>query len=206
MKVLAFSGSNSAFSINQELIKYSTQFLHLPCDIMDLRNYEIPMFSIDEEEQNGFSNELIELYNNLTSYDAYIIAIPEHNGNFSSFFKNIIDWLTRVDRGFFKDKPILLLNAAPGPNGGKSVLSNAEKTFSFFSGNVIGTFVLPQYHSFIINGKIVIEKAELITELNNVIEKLENSLKYERVSEEKRINTINRIKVYRKIDFTMKNS
>src|SRR3546814_7769 len=119
MKVLAFSGSNSMFSINQELIKYSTQFLHLSCDIMDLRAYEIPMFSIDEEQKKGFSNELMELYDTLISYDAYIIAIPEHNGNFPAFFKNIIDWLTRIERGFFKDKPILLLNATPGPNGGR---------------------------------------------------------------------------------------
>src|SRR3546814_6190643 len=95
MKGLAFSGSNSMFSINQEVIKYSTQFVHLSCDIMDLRAYEIPMFSIDEEQKKGFSNELMELYDTLISYDAYIIAIPEHNGNFPAFFKNIIDWLDR---------------------------------------------------------------------------------------------------------------
>src|SRR3546814_20113914 len=86
----------------------------------------------------------MELYDTLISYYAYIIAIPEHNGNFPAFFKNIIDWLTRIERGFFKDKPILLLNATPGPTGGRSVLGNAEKLFSFFSGNVIGTFILPR--------------------------------------------------------------
>src|SRR3546814_4843983 len=66
--------------------------------------------------------------------------------------------------------------------------------FSFFSGNVIGTFILPHYHSCVINGTVNIEKPELLTALSEVIEKFENSLKFKYVSGEKSINTINRIK------------
>jgi len=179
MKILAFSGSNSRTSINQELIKYSTQFLNVPVDIIDLRDYELPMFSIEEEEQNGHSNVLMSLYNTVIGYDAYIIAIPEHNGNFPAFFKNVLDWLTRVERSFFRGKPILLLNASPGPNGGKSVLSIAEKSFPFFDGNVIDTFSLPQFGSFITDKKINIEQTEIIIKINDSIEKFEQSLKFE---------------------------
>src|SRR5690606_21650433 len=79
-----------------------------------------------------------------------------------------------------------------------SVLGNAEKMFSFFSGNVIGTFILPHYHSCVINGTVKIEKPELLTALSEVIEKFENSLKFKYVSGEKSINTINRIKAHSK--------
>lgn len=174
MKILAFSGSNSTSSINQKLIEYVVQHLQIQTDIIDLRNYDIPMFGIDEEFKKGFPNELQLLYDTLSRYDAYIISIPEHNGNYPAFLKNIIDWLTRVESCFFGGKPILLLNASPGPNGGKSVLSIAEKSFPFFGGNVIDTFILPQFNSLIPNGKI--KQVGIIKELNSVINKFEKVL------------------------------
>lgn len=176
MKILAFSGSNSRTSINQELIKYSTQFLNVPVEIIDLRDYELPMFSIEEEQQNGHSNELMSLYNTVIGYDAYIIAIPEHNGNYPAFFKNVLDWLTRVERSFFRGKPILLLNAAPGPNGGNSVLSIAEKSFPFFNGNIIGTFKLPEFGLFFKKGRILIYDERILNILKEQILKIENVL------------------------------
>ncbi|GHC60807.1 hypothetical protein GCM10008083_27290 [Ulvibacter litoralis] len=176
MKILAFSGSNSRTSINQELIKYITQFLNVPVDIIDLRDYELPMFSIEEEQQNGHSNVLMSLYNTVIGYDAYIIAIPEHNGNYPAFFKNVLDWLTRVERSFFRGKPILLFNAAPGPNGGQSVLSIAEKSFPFFNGNIIGTFKLPEFSSFLMKGKIFIHDEGILNILKEQILKIENAL------------------------------
>lgn len=87
MKVLAFSGSNSNSSINRELVKYVIQHLKITSELIDLRDYSIPMFSIDSERENGFSNELNSLFNIFSSYDAYIISIPEHNGNYPAFLR-----------------------------------------------------------------------------------------------------------------------
>lgn len=56
MKVLAFSDSNSSASRNQELIKYATSFLEAPCDIISLRDYNIPMYSSEEENLRQFSS------------------------------------------------------------------------------------------------------------------------------------------------------
>jgi len=177
MKILAFSGSNSALSINQELIKYSARFVKLPLDIIDLRNYELPMFSVDEEQRNGYSEPLISLYNTFIGYDAYIISLPEHNGNYPAFFKNIIDWLSRLERGFFRGKPVLLLNAAPGPSGGKSVLEIAKTSFSFFNGHVVETFLLPKSGAFVKDGVINIENLEVKTNLKEVLSHFEQALR-----------------------------
>jgi chromate reductase len=173
MKVLAFSASNSASSINHELVKYTLQYLKGSSDVINLKDFDIPMYCIDFEKESGFPEGIMALYNVIKSYDAYIISIPEHNGNFPAFFKNILDWLSRIKIGFFDDKPILLLNAAPGLNGGKSVLNIAKKTFSFFAGNVVDTFILSQFASVMVNGKIHIEDSNTINEFNQVIEKFE---------------------------------
>lgn len=179
MKVLALSGSNSSASINQELIKYVASLLDAPCDIISLRDYNIPMYSVDEENLREFSVDLESLDKTFKNYDGYIISIPEHNGNFPAFFKNIVDWLTRIERGFFREKPVLLLNASPGFNGGKSVLKIAENSFPFFAGNVIGTFRLPDFGSFFNQGKIEIDNVDLMSELQEVLGKFESSLKLE---------------------------
>lgn len=179
MKILTLSGSNSDSSINRELVEYVMQYLKITSDIIDLRDYSIPMFSIDLEIENGFPKELNSLYDKFISYDAYVISIPEHNGNYPAFFKNIIDWFTRIDRGFFKGRPILLLNASPGPNGGKSVLGIAEKSFSCFGGNVIGKLILPNFQSYKKDGKIDIEQTEIRKIFNEVIEKFERTLTIE---------------------------
>lgn len=176
MKILAFSGSNSDSSINRELVQYVIQHLNIPSKLIDLRDYAIPMFSIDLERENGFPNKLNSLYRTLKSYDAYIISIPEHNGNYPAFFKNILDWFTRVDSGFFKGKPILLLNASPGPNGGKSVLCIAEKSFPYFDGNVIAKFILPNCQSYKTDGEINIGQTEILKLFNETIDKFEQSL------------------------------
>lgn len=177
MKILAFSGSNSSSSINQALIKYSAEFLYVPVDIVDLRNYELPMFGIDEEQHNGYSKTLLSLYNTFIEYDAYMISLPEHNGNYPAFFKNTIDWLSRIERGFFRGKPILLLNAAPGSNGGTSVLEIAKTSFPFFDGDVVETFLLPQSGAFVMEGTIKIENLEARKKLTNALSNFEKVLR-----------------------------
>lgn len=177
MKVLAFSGSNSSASINQELIKYIVSFLDVPCDILSLRDYNIPMYSRDEEDLRQFSFDLKSLDETFKNYDGYIISIPEHNGNFPAFFKNILDWFTRIERGFFRGKPILLLNATPGPNGGNSVLKIAENSFPFFAGNVVGKFRFPEFGTFINEGKLEVNNPEIMSGLKEALSKFESSLK-----------------------------
>lgn len=176
MRILAFSGSNSASSINQELIEHVAGLLRTQVDVLDLRNYEIPMYGIDEENSNGFPIGLQALFKTFKSYDAYIISIPEHNGNFPAFFKNTIDWFSRMERDFFEGKPVLLLSASPGKEGGSSVLGIAEQSFLYFGGKVLGRFSLPEFHAYRSNGKINIEGTTLGTELKEILYGYEQSL------------------------------
>jgi len=52
MKILAFAGSNSSTSINKQLVTYtSAQLQEHTVHIIDLNDYEMPLFSIDREKR-----------------------------------------------------------------------------------------------------------------------------------------------------------
>jgi NAD(P)H-dependent FMN reductase len=54
MKILAFAGSNSSASINKKLVTYATTFFtEHTVDILDLNDYEMPLFSVDKLSKNG---------------------------------------------------------------------------------------------------------------------------------------------------------
>ena len=179
MNSLAFSGSNSSKSINQQFIHHVAGQLQHNVDIIDLRDYDIPMFSTDIEQNTGIPDGVKELFETIENYDSYIISIPEHNGNYPAFFKNILDWLSRVDRKFFSKKPVLLLNATPSPNATKPVLDLAEASFGFSGATITDKFVLSGFNNHLIDGRISIHDDELLTKFNTIINRFEKSIPVE---------------------------
>jgi NAD(P)H-dependent FMN reductase len=54
MKIVAFAGSNSRESINKQLAEYAAkQFTGAEVEVLDLNDYEMPMFSVDREKHDG---------------------------------------------------------------------------------------------------------------------------------------------------------
>ena len=52
MKVIAFAASSSARSINKQLVTYAAGLLQgVEVEILDLNDYELPLFSVDREAQ-----------------------------------------------------------------------------------------------------------------------------------------------------------
>ena len=41
--------------------------------------------------------------------DGVIVSLAEHNGNFSVALKNILDWVSRIEMGYLKDKKLLFV-------------------------------------------------------------------------------------------------
>ena len=156
-KIIAFGASSSKQSINKQLATFAAnQFQNVSVEILDLNDYEMPIFSVDKEKENGIHPLAQEFYSKLGSADLIIISFAEHNGNYSSAFKNILDWTSRINAKTFQEKPMLLLATSPGARGGSSVLEIASKRFPFQGGIVKGSFSLPSfYENFdVINGII----------------------------------------------------
>lgn len=146
-KVLVFAGSTSKKSINKQLASYAaTKLVKVSYDVADLNDYAAPLFSIDEEEDKGFPENVQKFNDLLNQYDGFIVSLAEHNGSYAAAFKNIFDWVSRIDRKVFRDKPLLLMATSPGGRGGATVLEAANSTFPHLGGNIVATFSLPNFY------------------------------------------------------------
>jgi chromate reductase len=115
-KIIAFGASSSKTSINKQLATYTAnQFENTLIEVLDLNNYEMPIFSTDKEAQIGIPQLAQDFYDKLGTADLIIISFAEHNGAYTAAFKNIFDWISRINGKTFQEKPTLLLATSPGP-------------------------------------------------------------------------------------------
>lgn len=147
MKILAFAASNSKNSINHALVSYAAQ-LHKTADIELLRidDYELPIFSMEREKELGQPTLAKEFFDKIGSADAIIIAFAEHNGTYTAAYKNLFDWVSRINSKVFQNKPMLLLSTSPGAGGAASVLATATQSAPYFSGEVKATVSVPSFY------------------------------------------------------------
>lgn len=172
-KIIAFGGSSSKSSINKQLAIYAANlFQNAEVEILDLNDYEMPVFSVDKEKENGIHNLAHDFYNKIGTADLIVISLAEHTGAYSTAFKNILDWASRINAKTFQQKPMLLMATSPGARGGGSVLEIASKRFPFQGAEVKGAFSLPLfYENFdVVNGII---NPELKKQLMEIIDSIE---------------------------------
>lgn len=146
--ILAFAGSNSSTSINHKLVEFVVSEMpehHIK--ILKLVDYPMPMYSEDEEKNTGFPEITKRLKEEISAADALVISVNEHNGGWSAFFKNIVDWLSRLDRNFLEGKKILLMSTSPGQRGGMSALEFGKKVLPRFGGEIVESFSFPSFYS-----------------------------------------------------------
>jgi NAD(P)H-dependent FMN reductase len=147
-KVIAFTGSNSSTSINDQLLQYTLNSLvKVNVDYIDLKAMSIPVFSEDIEKSSGIPDDIKSLKAEIDAASAIIVAVSEHNGTMSSFFKNITDWLSRTDPKYMKDKKILLMGTSPGQGGAKFCLDYTKGNFEKFGGIIVDNFSLPSFQN-----------------------------------------------------------
>jgi len=177
-KILAFSGSNHSQSIHNVLIQSLAEKAKIAqVTTLDLTEFELPMYGIDVESQ-GMPAMAIKLKEVMSEHDALIIASPEHNGSMPAFLKNVIDWLSRIaepGQSFFgsSKKPVLLVSASPGENGGATNLKNMAELMPWWGGDVKGTYSLGNYQDKVQSGEF---NAETDEELKALITYFEKSL------------------------------
>lgn len=167
MNILAFAATNSSTSINLQLVKSVTsQFEEHNVNILDINDYEMPIYSQDRNNA-GVPQQALDFNEAIKNADAIIIGLAEHNGTFSTAFKNIFDWGSRVEKNFFLNKPMMLLSTSPGPRGGQSVMESASSIFPYFGGNIKAQFSLPSFQDNFSNGSI--QTVELAAQLEEKI-------------------------------------
>ncbi|MGD8566940.1 MAG: NADPH-dependent FMN reductase [Gammaproteobacteria bacterium] len=174
MKVLAFAASSSTKSINHQLVRYAASLLEeAEIELLDLNDYELPLFSEDKETELGEPALAKAFLDKIGSSDAVIISFAEHNGSYTVAYKNIFDWASRINQKVFQNKPMVLLAAAPGAGGAASVLSAAIASAPFFEGKVKASVSVPNFHENfdIEHGRITntVINTQLLTAINSLL-------------------------------------
>ncbi|GLQ70830.1 NADPH-dependent FMN reductase [Vibrio penaeicida] len=146
MKIIAFAATSSRESINKQLVTYASSLIDgADVEVLDINDYEMPLFSTDREKELGQPAEAKAFYEKLGSADAIVISFAEHNGSYTAAYKNLFDWTSRVDMKLFQNTPVVVLATSPGPGGAKNVLATAVGAIPHFGGSVIGDFSLPSF-------------------------------------------------------------
>lgn len=173
--IIAFAGSNSKSSINKQLAIYAAnQVNNAQVQELDLNDFELPMYGIDIENEQGIPDNAKTFLEIIKASDGIVLSLAEHNGAYTSVFKNIFDWMSRIDGKLWSKKPMLLMATSPGGRGGATVLEIAKGRFPFMGGNIVADFSLPSFNdNFSEDG---IKNEELSKALNSAISKFENAL------------------------------
>ena len=146
MKIIGFAATTHKKSINQQLVKYACHFfIKQDVEILDLNDYELPLYSQDKEAEIGHPHVAKAFLAKLAGSDGIVISFAEHNGSYTSAYKNLFDWCSRIEPKVFYNKPMVLLSTSPGPRGGASVLATAIQAMPYFDGIVKASLSIPSF-------------------------------------------------------------
>ncbi len=180
-KILAIGASNSSESINRQFSSWAAnQVENADIEVLDLNDFEMPIYSKDRENESGVPNKAKAFKSKIAEADGIIISFAEYNGSYTSAYKNIIDWVSRIEKGIWANKPLLLLSTSPGGRGGLSVLTAAKSSIPHQGAQVVGSFSLPSfYQNFSLEGGI--NDSALLDSFNDELDKLTSMISQEKM-------------------------
>ena len=173
MKITCFAASSSRASINKQLVTYAAGLIEdAEVEILDLNDYELPLFSVDREAELGQPPVAQAFLDRISGSDALVIAFAEHNGCYSAAYKNIYDWASRIQPKVYQDKRMVLLATSPGGRGGSSVLDLALSQIPRFGGDIRASVSVPMFFENFDVERRVITNAEIDRELRVALKKI----------------------------------
>ncbi len=174
-KIIALGASNNRNSINKTLATYTAnQIEQAEVLTLDLNDYGMPMYGIDEENEKGIPENALKLNSIIENADGIVISLAEHNGSYAAVFKNAFDWLSRIDKEVWKNKPMFLMATSPGARGGATVLESAKTSFPFLGGNIVADLAFPSFYDNFSDKQIINESLNSI--LNEKVTLFQNSV------------------------------
>lgn len=146
IKLLAFSGSLRADSLNKKLVKVAAtgaEEAGAEVTVLDIKDYPMPQYDDDWFTENGFPESVLTLKAMCKASHGFLIASPEYNGSVTGALKNLIDWLSRPEPdeaplACFKGKTAGIMATSPGGLGGLRGLRHLREILEG-----IGVLVIP---------------------------------------------------------------
>jgi len=127
MKTIAIISSSVRRGRNSHRVAlYLTNYLVennlADAEILDLKEYDFPLFDERLRLQNDPSPGAIEFAARIRAADGVIIVTPEYNGGYPASLKNVVDLL--YDE--WRRKPVAISNVSDGPFGGTQVITSLQ--------------------------------------------------------------------------------
>jgi NAD(P)H-dependent FMN reductase len=151
MKILAIPATNSRTGINRQLLMAAARVLEdglvagAQVELIDLNDYEMPIYSPERERDLGVPEQARRLFAQIGAADGVIVSFAEHNGSYTAAWKNVYDWMSRIDRAVYQGKRVVMLAATPGRRGGAGVLGGATVSAPFFGAELVGSLGIPSF-------------------------------------------------------------
>ena len=184
-RILVFGGSLRAESYNQKLAVIAAEDAReagAEVTLISLRDYRLPLFDADYEEEHGKTEEAKKLKEMFVNSDGFIIASPEYNSGITAALKNAIDWVSRADSDdeppllAFSGKSAAIIAASPGGYGGARSLAQLRILLGNIRVHVTeGEVTVPKaYEAFDDDGQLL--DPEKTAAVKNLVTKLVQSL------------------------------
>jgi chromate reductase len=113
--LLGIPGALRAESTNRKLVREAARLYGGPFVEAGIR---MPLFDEDLEIAEGIPAEARLLFDQISAAEAVVISSPEYNKSIPGVLKNALDWVSRIKGNPWKDKPLAIIGAADGREGG----------------------------------------------------------------------------------------
>lgn len=113
--ILGIAGALRAGSFNRKLLIEALRIHGGPSSVADLR---LPLYDGDLEDAEGIPPTVQTLFDQIAAADAVVISTPEYNKSIPGGLKNALDWVSRVKGNAWAGKPVAIMSAAGGREGG----------------------------------------------------------------------------------------
>ncbi len=175
-KVLGIVGSLRVDSLNGAMMKVVSSMFPDWVEFETFDIGEIPHYNQDVEDAT-VPGAVSELRQKVKEANLVLIAAPEYNGSVSGVLKDALDWASRpYGDSSFSGKPVALLTAVSGRNGGRAVQSHLSLIIDYLDARLIGDPVLVQLASQKFDKQFGMSDRETLDKLGNLAEKIVKEL------------------------------
>lgn len=172
VRIAGFAGSLRRGSYNRKLLESAAEGARevgAEVEILDLREYEAPLYDADIETEHGLPESVLAFKERIHPVDGLLIASPENNGSVSSPLKNALDWASRpTSREYpepcFPGKTAAVISASPGRLGGIRGLSHLRSILLNLRVHVIPNQYAVQnaHEAFAEDGTLLDERSDVL--------------------------------------------
>ena len=141
---LTICGSLSSDSINEVFRRHMSQKLReagVEVTDLDLRDYDMPIFSLDIEKAGNTPEAAKQLADMFRSYDIVLIISPEYNGGVTPLIVNLISWVSRQKPNPFKHAVFGIGGVSDGKYATIFALSHLRDSLSKLGALVVPTLL-----------------------------------------------------------------